>query len=179
MEDQLKDPNRKFEPAVTIKDGKAVLKKDVDFTVEYYGNTRSELESENILGVIIKGKGNYGADDDEIELNVTVNRRTLTNAKVEISTYENAFAYTGEQILPEIAEVRYKTFNGYGRKDSEYYEPPEWETLKLGEDYTIAYTKNIAQGTGTIKIIGIGAYTGSASKSFQINSKEIYNKTPK
>ena len=78
--------------------------------------------------------------------------------------------------MPEIEEVRYKTFNGYGREDDEDYEPPEWETLKQGEDYRIEYTKNIAKGIGTIKIVGIGGYTGSVSKSFKINSKAIYNK---
>ena len=176
IEDSLKDPDRKFEPAITIKDGNAALKKDVDFTVEYIGNTRSDLEGSDILVAVIKGIGAYGNDDDEIELEITVNRRTLSAAKVEV-IYENAFSYTGDQIMPEIEEVRYKTFNGYGREDDEDYEPPEWETLKQGEDYRIEYSKNIVKGTGTIKIIGIGGYTGSVSKSFKINSKAIYNKT--
>ncbi|MBD5469885.1 MAG: InlB B-repeat-containing protein [Lachnospiraceae bacterium] len=175
IEDSLKDPDRKFEPAITIKDGNAALKKDVDFTVEYIGNTRSDLEGGDVLVAVIKGIGAYGNDDDEIELNVSVNRSVLSAAKVEV-TYENAFSYTGEQIMPEVEEVRYKTFNGYGREDDEDYEPPEWETLKQDEDYRIEYTKNIAKGTGTIKIVGIGGYTGSVSKSFKINSKAIYNK---
>ena len=71
------------------------------------------------------------------------------------------------------------TFSGYGNADDENYEQPEWEVLKLGEDYRIAYTKNVEKGTGAIKIIGMGAYKGSATKAFQINSKEIYNKSPK
>ncbi len=179
LEDELKDPDRRFEPAITIKDGRTALKKNVDFTVEYIGNTRRELEGGDLLVVQIKGNGNYGADDDVIELNVSVNQRTLSNANVEVTIYENAFTYTGEQILPEVLEVRYMTFSGYGNADDENYEQPEWEVLKLGEDYRIAYTKNVEKGTGAIKIIGMGAYKGSATKAFQINSKEIYNKSPK
>jgi len=175
IEGDLKDPDREFTPVITIKDGKAALKKDVDFTVEYSENTRSELEGSDVLRAIIRGKGDYGLDDQEIELNVSVNRKALSAAKVEVM-YENEFIYTGEEIMPEIAEVRYKVYNGHGKEDDEDYESPEWNTLMEGEDYRVEYTKNIAKGTGKIKIVGIGGYTGSVSKSFTIESKAIYSK---
>lgn len=175
VDDELKDPDREFKPAITIKDGKTVLKKDVDFTVEYSGNTRSELEGNDALTATITGIGNYGGGS-AIELSVAVNRRTLSAAKVEVE-YENEFVYTGGQIIPSIGEVRYKTFNGRGNENSEDYEPPEWDTLSAGEDYRVEYLKNVNKGTGTIKIIGIGSYTGSLSKTFKITSKPIYRKT--
>lgn len=175
VEDELKDPDRRFEPAVTIKDGAAALKKGVDYTVEYSENSRSELEGSDVLKAVIKGIGDYGADDEEIELSVTVNRRTLSAAKVEVS-YENEFTYTGAEIMPDVTQVRYKVSNGHGREDDEDYEPPEWIDLTQGEDYRVEYTKNTAKGTGTMKIIGIGGYTGSVSKTFKIQSKTIYDK---
>lgn len=175
VEDELKDPDRRFEPAVTIKDGTAALKKGVDYTVEYSENTRSELEGSDVLKAVIKGIGDYGSDDEEIELSVTVNRRTLSAAKAEVS-YEKEFTYTGAEIMPEVTQVRYKVSNGHGREDDEDYEPPEWIDLTQGEDYRVEYTKNVAKGTGTMKIIGIGGYTGSVSKTFKIQSKTIYDK---
>lgn len=175
VDDELKDPDRRFEPAVTIKDGTAALKKGVDYTVEYSENTRSELEGSDALKAVIRGIGDYGADDEEIELSVTVNRRTLSSAKVEVS-YEDAFTYTGAEIMPDVTQVRYKVSNGHGREDDEDYEAPEWEDLTQGVDYRVEYTKNIAKGTGTMKIVGIGGYTGSVSKTFKIQSRAIYNK---
>lgn len=175
VEDELKDPDRRFEPAVTIKDGTAALKKGVDYTVEYSENTRSELEGSDALKAVIKGIGDYGADDEAIELSVTVNRRTLSAAKVEVS-YENEFTYTGAEIMPDVTQVRYKVFNGRGKEDDEDYEPPEWIDLTQGEDYRVEYTKNVARGTGTMKIVGIGGYTGSVSKTFKIQSRAIYDK---
>lgn len=49
----------------------------------------------------------------------------------------------------------------------------DWESISEGSDYRVEYSKNIAKGTATIKIIGIGGYTGSVSKTFKIVSKEI------
>lgn len=174
LEGDLVSPDSVFKPAITIKDGKTALKKNVDFTVEYSGNTRGELEDSNVLSATIRGIGNYGGDEEEIVLSVGVNRTTLSAARVEVS-YEKECTYTGEPIMPEVGEVSYKISNGYGREDDEDYEPPEWATLTQGADYRVEYAKNIAKGKGTIKIIGIGGFTGSVSKSFSINSRKIYN----
>ena len=175
MEGELRNPNSEFKPKITIKDGNKALRKDVDFTVEYSGNTREELEGGDMLIATIRGIGNYGGGEEEINLDVAVNRKSLSAKKVTVS-YENGYTYTGEPIIPEIGEVSYKISNGHGREDDDDYEPPEWNTLSEGSDYRVECSKNIAKGKGTIKIIGIGGYTGSISKSFKINSREIYNK---
>ena len=103
---------------------------------------------------------------------------------------DGKYTYTGEEIRPSI-EVEYSP--GTHKEDAdEPYDPPQydddgnekypqitvrdWESISEGSDYRVEYSKNIAKGTATIKIIGIGGYTGSVSKTFQITSKEIYNK---
>ena len=42
-------------------------------------------------------------------------------------------------------------------------------TLKNGTDYTLTYKNNVNVGTATVVITGKGNYTGSVSKTFQIN----------
>lgn len=197
-EGDLKDPKREFKPAVTIKDGKSKLKKGEDYEIEYSGNTRAEIiDNANTLSVIIKGKGNYGASEDEIPLEIAVNRRSLSakKVKVEYDNDEKEYTYTGQQIRPSInveyldrVEKEYDYVyddngdivldeNGKPKKeliDTIYY----YDSMTEGSDYRVEYSKNIAKGNATIKIIGIGGYTGSVSKTFKITSRAIYNQPP-
>lgn len=189
---ELKNSDTEFKPAVTIKDGKSKLKEGVDYTIKYSENTRGELEDSNVLAATIKGLGNYAVpDDDEISLEISVNRKSLVN-KVK-AEYEKTHIYTGEEIQPAI-DVEYLTGTHI---EEESYDPPryrnegtddeeeimkkvtvrDYESISEGSDYRVEYSKNIAKGTATIKIIGVGSYTGSVSKTFKITSKEIYNKT--
>lgn len=184
---ELKNSDTEFKPVVTIKDGKSKLKEGVDYTIKYSENTRGELEDNNVLSATIKGIGNYDVpDDDEISLEISVNRKSLAN-KVKVE-YEKTHIYTGEEIQPAI-DVEYLIGT---HKEEESYDPPkydendeeimkpvtvrDWESISEGSDYRVEYSKNIAKGTATIKIIGIGGYTGSVSKTFKITSKEIYYK---
>ena len=191
---ELKNSDTEFKPAVTIKDGKSKLKEGVDYTIKYLENTRGELEDSNVLTATIKGLGNYAIpdDDDEISLEISVNRKSLSAKKVKVE-YEKTHIYTGEEIQPAIdvewlvsVEKVYEELeddngnpvldeNGKPKKvlvDTIY----EYDSMSEGSDYRVEYSKNIAKGTATIKIIGIGGYTGSVSKTFKITSKEIYYK---
>lgn len=191
---ELKNSDTEFKPAVTIKDGKSKLKEGVDYTIKYLENTRGELEDSNVLTATIKGLGNYAIpdDDDEISLEISVNRINLSKKPVKVywDNEDGKYTYTGEEIRPSI-EVEYSP--GTHKEDAdEPYNPPQydddgnekypqitvrdWESISEGSDYRVEYSKNIAKGTATIKIIGIGGYTGSVSKTFKITSKEIYYK---
>ncbi|MDE7265881.1 MAG: hypothetical protein K2N89_00230, partial [Lachnospiraceae bacterium] len=165
-EGDLKDPGRKIEPAITVKDAKTKLKEGVDFDVSYLENTRSELEKSGRLTAVITGKGDYGASGEEIKISVTVNRKALSGKSIQIK-YEDERTYTGMPIEPQITEIFY---NDGKDEDGDII----WQKLVEGEDYTLEYSKNILKGSGTIKIIGIGNYSGSVTKKFKINSKEIY-----
>lgn len=64
----------------------------------------------------------------------------------EISLDQNIFEYDGTEKCPSV------TVKG----------------LKEGTDYTVAYSNNVKSGTGKVTIKGIGANTGSVTKSFTI-----------
>ena len=45
--------------------------------------------------------------------------------------------------------------------------------LKENVDYSLSFSNNTNAGTGTVKITGMGSYTGTATKSFTINPKSV------
>ena len=77
---------------------------------------------------------------------------TLKNAKIRFT--EEEIVYTGEQIEPEFTV----TLSG--------------ETLTEGVDYTAEFSKNTDAGQASVRIQGIGAYSGSARRSFTIAKAE-------
>ena len=83
---------------------------------------------------------------------LTVTAKALANSMIAPIDDET---YTGAELTP--APVL--TFNGM--------------TLVKDRDYTEAYTYNINAGTATVTLTGIGNYTGTASRTFTINPKEL------
>ena len=82
-------------------------------------------------------------------VSIKKNVSTLTYSKIATQTY------TGKQIKPSIV-VKHGT-----------------KTLKNGTDYTLSYGTNKSSGTGTVKITGKGNYTGSITKTFIINKRNV------
>ena len=60
--------------------------------------------------------------------------------------------YTGEQICPEVTVTALDT----------------QKILVEGTDYTVSYENNIEPGTATVRVTGMGAYTGTVLGSFAI-----------
>ena len=75
------------------------------------------------------------------------------------SWYEGDQTYDGTE----------KTLYGYSLKDSNNY---YW--LTENEDYVVTYENNINVGTATATFTGIGNYTGSFTKNFNIVPTDIY-----
>lgn len=90
---------------------------------------------------------------DEIIRTVNVNIPSVNN--MEITLDKDSYIYTGTEIKPQVTV----TNNG--------------KTLKEGVDYTVDYTDNIDVGTATVTITGIGNYTGTVTKNFEITPAEI------
>lgn len=88
------------------------------------------------------------------ECNRTVSPKAIYEIKQEdVSLSEENCVYDGTQKKPE---VTLKLAGGELEKD---------------KDYTVSYSNNIAVGTGTVTITGMGNYTGTADKSFTIRAK--------
>ena len=133
-----------LEPAITVKDGDTTLTADTDYTVEYTNNTNA-----GTAAVTITGKGNYSGTTSK---NFTINAKKLNDSMIQDI---EAKTYTGNEIKPDIIV-----------KDGD-------TTLTADTDYTAAYTDNTNAGTATVTIKGKGNYTGTASKKFTINAKDL------
>lgn len=141
-----------FGSAVTGVNG-AALTKDTDYTVRYQdadGRIVSEIKNVGFYTMTFTGVGNY-AGDQIVNVQVTPNTQPL-----EMVQPENR-VYTGDPYLPT-PEV---TVDG--------------TVLTLNTDYTLEHeTKPIINvGTYTVTAQGIGNYSGTASKGYEITPKNL------
>lgn len=196
----LKDPDYRFQPAVTVKDGKKVLKKDEDYKVTYSGNVRNQLEYGNgTPQATIIGIGNYSGTFSTQDLPVTIPlsiyNTALSGSRVYVVYDANTdYTYTGKPITPKVtvyygkaADVSRAKRNGETDEsvliqDTEDMEPEEaYGLTKLREyadgsgDYILSYGPNTAKGkTGKVIIRGVYDYSGSVTSTFTIDPKAIY-----
>ena len=131
------------EPSFTVKYGKTVLKKNVDYTVSYYWNVDAGTAS-----VTIRGKGNY---EGSVYTDFRITPKKLT-AKIAAIPDVN---YTPEGAAPALTLTD---------KD---------KILQEGRDYTVSYTGNREVGTATAVVTGCGNYSGTLKKTFRIKPMDL------
>ncbi|MCD7893246.1 MAG: L,D-transpeptidase family protein [Erysipelotrichaceae bacterium] len=88
---------------------------------------------------------------------VTVIQNSISDAAVTLDA--SSYTYTGGTIKPDVTVV-------YGST-----------TLTKDTNYTLSYINNTNVGTATITITGIGDYTDTYTKTFEITTKSIANFT--
>ena len=131
------------EPSFTVKYGKTVLKKDVDYTVSWYRNVDAGKAS-----VTIRGKGNY---EGSVYTDFRITPKKLT-AKIAAIPDVN---YTPEGAAPALTLT-----------DRD-------KILQEGRDYTVSYTGNREVGTATAVVTGCGNYSGTLKKTFRIKPMDL------
>lgn len=131
------------EPSFTVKYGKTVLKKDVDYTVSWNRNVDAGTAS-----VTIHGKGNY---EGYVYTNFRITPKKLT-AKIAAIPDVN---YTPEGAAPALTLT-----------DRD-------KILQEGRDYTVSYTGNREVGTATAVVTGCGNYSGTLKKTFRIKPMDL------
>lgn len=94
-------------------------------------------------------------EENPLQFTLTVEGTALTEENVTLS--ENTCQATGSPVEPKPIVV-------YGDK-----------TLEEGVDYKLTYENNTAIGTATVKVTGIGGFTGSIVKEFRIVCDHEYN----
>ena len=108
-----------------------------------------KLPGEGILIVSLEGT------DLSEEIKVLVKAKetvsALENLAEQITFETDSFVYTGSQITPAV------TIPG----------------LTEGTDFTVAYSDNVKVGTATVTITGIGKYTGTVTKTFEISPASV------
>ena len=126
---------------------------NTDYTVSFF--TRGATEGT----VVITGIGDYYGP---VPINFIIDPANITtlydSSKLTVTGIEDSYDYTGSPIEP----VPTLTWNGLN--------------LTAGTDYTVTYTNNVeCGGTATVTITGIGNYTGTITKTFEISTAEIHD----
>lgn len=128
-----------IKPEPTVKMGGKVLEADTDYTVAYADNINAGTAT-----VSISGKGIYKGSKT---ISFTIEQADLADA--EITGFEKSYAYTAQDIKPDITV----TLNG---------------TKLSAEDYTVEYKDVRNAGEASIIVKGKGNYTGQTAASFTI-----------
>lgn len=131
-------------PAVTVKYGKATLKKNTDYTVSYSNNKNAGTAT-----ITVKGKGIYGGS---VKKTFKITRKAIPASAVSnIGTQ----SFTGKAIKP-VPTVKVGSLS-----------------LKNGTDFTLSYKNNTALGTATLVLTGKGNYSGTVTKTFKIGARAV------
>ncbi len=140
------DGNPVLPNTLTVKYGKTLLKKDVDYSVECSNNTQIGTAIAKIIG-----KGEYSGVK---KLTYSIVGTKMSGVKISGIT---AKEFTGDAITQN-PDLKYKG-----------------EKLTLNEDYTITYQNNTNAGTATMIITGIKKYYGTVKRTFAIKPYSIKN----
>ncbi len=117
-----------------------------DYDAEYSNNVNIGTAE-----IKITGKGNYAG---ERVVNFTIgkfNVRDIDASKIHVE--EGGYAYTGEEIRPEVPNSLTDTAG---------------HPLTEGKDYEVRYANNINAGNGIIRVVGMGNCTGELDVYFTI-----------
>lgn len=137
------------------------LKNKTDYVILECGNNLNyetpSMTEEQKPFVVIEGRGNYAGD--QLRLPFRIYQYNIAKASVSAITAE---MYTGTEIRPDAEKVKVS----YGGA-----------VLQYGSEYDLVYTEgsNISVGTGSVNIVGKGAYGGTKKATFKILPKFIWN----
>ena len=132
-------------PAVTVKDGGTTLKAGTDYTLSNPGGTIPGTYT-----ITVTGKGNY---TDTVTKTFTIKPKPLTTSMATLSA--TSYTYNGKAKKPAVTVKDGTT------------------VLKSGIDYTVDYINNTNAGSAYALITGIGNYSGTLLKSFNIKPKTL------
>lgn len=122
----------------------STLRRDVDYEISYLNNVEPGTAT-----IVITGLGEYGGTK---EINFEIYRDiddTLT-----INALGAEYIFTGDPIEPLTGVLGAVTSGN--------------NTLVENVDYTLSYENNVNVGTATVTVNGIGKYSGSVSREFNI-----------
>lgn len=131
----------------TIKYNEMILTEGIDYTVSYADNINAGMGLTKITGI-----NNFTGTRN---ISFHINPADISNATVS-GVYTQAYTGSAETPKPTI------TFNNM--------------ILEEGTDYTLSYLNNVAVGTATMTITGIGNFTGTITKTFSISNDLIHAK---
>ena len=131
-------------PMLSLKNGALSLKRDTDYTLEYLNNV--DVGSGTIR---VSGVGNY---QGTLDVPFTIEPKNLSQLNAAAIPDQN---YCGEAVEPAL---------------SIYH---DGEALAKDTDYTVTYRNNVSVGTASVTVTGVGNYTGTLTREFQIVRRSI------
>lgn len=144
-------------PALTVKDGKNILKEGEDYSVAYVNNVAIGTATAEISGM-----GNY-TGTRKVTYKITA-VASINKAKANIS-FKNPAMYTGQGVKPDEYTLTI-TLKDAQKKNVSLQ-------LQEGIDYAVSYQNNNKAGTATIIFTGINGYNGSLKKTYKIAPYDI------
>ena len=123
------------------------LTQGLDYTVSYGNNLNPGTGS-----ITVTGCGKYFTGSKTFYF--TIYAKSLSNCTTS-TIYDQT--YTGSEITPSVSVYDGNT------------------TLTKDVDYTVSHSSNTNVGTASVTITGIGNYTGTVTKSFYINKRDLSN----
>lgn len=134
-----------IEPEITVTFDGVTLILNTDYLITYSDNINVGTAT-----VTVAGSKNYTGTltDTFIVIKADISSATVTGI-------EGSYEYTGNAIAPEPTV----TWSG--------------TTLVKDTDYTLSYADNTALGTATVTITGIGNFSGTITKTFEIVQADI------
>lgn len=135
-------------PSFSLRHQGKLLKKDVDYTIEYLNN-----DSAGIATILCRGMGKYYG---EIRTTFTIVDPSAPTPVSPSNIYglNEEYEWTGSPICPSIDVI------------------VDGKQMYEGIDYTVSYLNNIDPGNGEIYIRGYGDLDGAVSISFRIHKNE-------
>ena len=118
-----------------------------DYTVSYEENINAGTGK-----VILSGMGTYGGT---LEQEFTIKQKDISDSDVKMTGYTDKATYTETEVTLPIGFT-------YGTM-----------TLEQDTDFAISYTDNFALGTAYFEVVGLGNYTGTITKKFEIVKKSV------
>ncbi|GAB6395075.1 MAG: Ig-like domain-containing protein [Bacteroidales bacterium] len=136
-------------PAITVRDGDKLLLVGVHYAFTYDNNINIGTAS-----AIVEGLGNYTGTASKSFL---IEDHTPAPLPIVAEWLEDipAQTYSGDSLKPAVIV-----------RDSAHI-------LTEGVHYTLTYMNNLNAGTATATVTGMGNYSGTASKNFTIEPKQI------
>ena len=128
-----------------------VVPKDISWTIE--DKSIAKIHDNKVMGLTEGStnlKTNILGEDISVPVNVTGSLTLNSIKKAQITLDKEKYVYTGEAIVPQITVT-------FGENE-----------LKKDQDYEVAIKDNTDIGIATITITGIGDYTDSLDKEFEI-----------
>ena len=147
---------------------------DMSFTglKDAYSYTGKEIEPQISIGDLVEG------DDYTLSYENNISIGTATIKATGKNHYKDELISTFQIEPADISAFEVKNLKEtYVQTGGEITPKISIDGLKLGEDYTVAYSNNISIGVATIRVTGIGNYSGGIVKHFSIVDEDISNKT--